>query len=100
LFLGNRGGRFHRGRSDFGKAPLASRQWICCVLSFRSTPSRLQRGYTALFFLDEATAPRGAHRPCFDARRADATLAENGGQAKNCEIPHAPDMDLVLQAEV
>ena len=28
--------------------------------------------YTELFFLDEATALAGGHRPCFECRRADA----------------------------
>jgi len=101
LFLGNRGGRFHRDDQTLGKRRWASRQWICCVLSFKNRHHPVwQRGYTALFFLDEATALAAGHRPCFECRRADANaFAQKWAQAKNCEIPYAPDMDLVLQAE-
>lgn len=75
LFLGNRGGRFHRDDRTIGPRPWASRQWICCVLSFkgrRRTPL-MGRGYTELFFLDEVTALAAGHRPCFYCRRERAT---------------------------
>lgn len=101
LFLGNRGGRFHRDDRTLGKRRWASRQWICCVLSFKGRHHPVWRDrYTALFFLDEVTAFAAGHRPCFECRRADAkAFAEKWGQAKETKIPHAPDMDLVLQGE-
>jgi hypothetical protein len=103
LFLGNRGGRFHRDDRTIGPRPWASRQWICCVLSFkgrRRTPL-MDRGYTELFFLDEVTALAAGHRPCFECRRADATrFAAAWARAKGLPAPpKAPEMDAVLHAE-
>jgi hypothetical protein len=100
---GNRGGRFHRDDRTIGPRPWASRQWICCVLSFkgrRRTPL-MGRGFTELFFLDEVTALAAGHRPCFECRRADATrFAAAWARAKGLTTPpKAPAMDLVLQAE-
>jgi hypothetical protein len=48
------------------------KRWLVCVLEFRGrkrslmTPGR----YTALFFLDEATALAAGHRPCAECRHA------------------------------
>ena len=101
MFFGNRGGRFHRDDQTLGKRRWASRQWICCVLQFKGRHRDAWRGgYTELFFLDEVTALAAGHRPCFECRRADAkAFAQKWAVAKRCEIPHAPDMDLMLQAE-
>ena len=101
LFMGNRGGRFHRDDQSLGQRRWASRQWICCVLSFKGRHHPVWRDrYTALFFLDEATAFAAGHRPCFECRRADATgFAEKWAHAKGGEAPRAPAMDLVLQSE-
>jgi hypothetical protein len=101
LFLGNRGGRFHRDDQTLGKRRWASRQWICCVLRFKNRHHPVWRDrYTALFFLDEVTALAAGHRPCFECRRADAKLfAEKWAQAKGGAVPHAPEMDVVLQSE-
>lgn len=103
LFLGNRGGRFHRDDRTIGPRPWASRQWICCVLAFkgrRRTPL-MGRGYTELFFLDEVTALAAGHRPCFECRRADATrFAAAWARAKGLSLPpKAPEMDVVLHQE-
>jgi hypothetical protein len=101
LFYGNRGGRFHRDPRTLGNRRWASRQWICCVLEFKQRRHKVwQDGYTDLFFLDEVTALAAGHRPCFECRRKDAkAFAEFWGRAKGVEIPHAPEMDLVLQPE-
>ena len=101
LFLGNRGGRFHRDDQTLGKRRWSSRQWICCVLQFKGRRHPVWRDrYTALFFLDEPTAFAAGHRPCFECRRADATaFAEKWAQAKRGAVPRAPAMDLVLQSE-
>src|SRR5947209_4907010 len=99
--FGNRGGRFHRDDRTLGKRRWASRQWICCVLSFKGRHRNVwSRGYTELFFLDEVTALAAGHRPCFECRRADAkAFAEKWAEGNGGAIPHAPDMDIVLQSE-
>src|SRR5437667_8574324 len=101
MMFGNRGGRFHRDDRTLGRRRWASRQWICCVLQFRDRRHDVWgRGYTDLFFLDEATALAAGHRPCFECRRADAKkFAECWATAKSGEIPYAPAMDLILQEE-
>jgi hypothetical protein len=101
LLFGNRGGRFHRDDQTLGTRRWASRQWICCVLRFKNRRHPVWRDrYTALFFLDEVTAFAAGHRPCFECRRADAkSFAEKWGQAKGVAVPHAPEMDIVLQSE-
>src|SRR5882724_2143825 len=99
--FGNRGGHFHRDDRTLGARRWASRQWICCVLSFKHRRHNVWgRGYTDLFFLDEVTALAAGHRPCFECRRADAkAFAEKWAEAKGIRVPRAPDMDVVLQSE-
>jgi hypothetical protein len=99
--FGNRGGRFHRDDQSLGKRRWASCQWICCVLEFKARHREVWgHGYTELFFLDEVTALAAGHRPCFECRRADAqAFAEKWAQAKGGVIPHAPEMDVILQNE-
>jgi hypothetical protein len=73
------------------------KRWIACRLEFRGRyrgvmpPGR----YTALFFLDEATAFAAGHRPCYECRRDDYERyrALWGG------APRAGEMDDVLHAE-
>jgi hypothetical protein len=98
---GNRGGKFHRDDRTLSQRRWASRQWICCVLSFKGRRHPVWRDrYTALFFLDEVTALSAGHRPCFECRRRDAkAFAEKWAQAKGGGIPRAPEMDVVLQQE-
>jgi len=79
------------------------RRWIACALAFRGRrrdvmpPGR----YTALFFLDEATALAAGHRPCFECRRADAERFRAAWAAGNGlpGRPGADDIDGVLDAE-
>jgi len=98
---GNRGGRFHRDDKTLGTRRWASRQWICCVLSFKGRRHEVwARRYTGLFFLDEVTALAAGHRPCFECRRADATsFAQKWAQTKSTAFPYVEEMDRVLQAE-
>jgi hypothetical protein len=98
---GNRGGKFHRDDQTLGKRRWASRQWICCVLSFKGRHHPVWRDrYTALFFLDEVTALAAGHRPCFECRRADAnSFAEKWAQTKGSAFPYVDEMDRALQAE-
>jgi hypothetical protein len=101
-FLGNRGGQFHCAASQTIPArPYASRQWICCVLSFKNRRRTVWgKGYTELFFADEVSALAAGHRPCFECRRADAVaFAAAWGRAQGTLPPHAPDMDKVLHGE-
>jgi hypothetical protein len=72
LLMGNRGCLHGQGR-ELGVTRWRSRLWIACVLDWRGRrrdpmpPGR----WTALFFLDEATALAAGHRPCAYCRRAD-----------------------------
>ena len=98
-FFGNRGGKFHRDDRTLGQRRHASRQWICCVLSFKGRQRDVWgRYYTELFFLDEPTALAAGHRPCFECRRAeaDAVAEKFAGRGKR---KSAPEMDVVLHAE-
>jgi hypothetical protein len=50
------------------------KRWIACRLQFRGrrrSPLVQPGRYTALFFLDDATALAAGHRPCAECRRAD-----------------------------
>ena len=102
LLMGNRG-CIHRPDRTLGVTRWRTSTWICCVLRWRGRrrdvmpPGR----YTALFFLDEATALAAGHRPCGECRRADYLwFAESwrsaGGTARR---PRAAEMDAVLHAE-
>ena len=97
--FGNRGGKFHRDDKTLSKRRQASRQWICCVLSFKGRQRNVWgRYYTELFFLDEVTALAAGHRPCFECRREEATdfaLKFSGRGARAA----APEMDDVLHVE-
>jgi len=101
--MGNRGGCFHTAGRTLASRPYASRQWICCKLSFKGrrrtvmSPGR----YTELFFLDEATALAAGHRPCFECRRADAVrFAEVWRRrTKSTRPPTAPEMDAILHRD-
>jgi hypothetical protein len=72
LLMGNRG-CLHGPDRRLGAARWRSKLWICCVLTWKDVrrdpmpPGR----WTALFFLDEATALAAGHRPCAYCRRAD-----------------------------
>lgn len=70
--MGNRG-CLHRADRTLGVTRWRSKMWICCVLRWRDVrrdvmpPGR----WTALFFLDEATALAAGHRPCGECRYTD-----------------------------
>jgi hypothetical protein len=101
--MGNRGGRLHDEAKALGARRWASKQWIACRLEYRDRQREVMgpRGYTELFFLDEATALAAGHRPCFECRRKDAhrfaqAWAEVHGLIRR---PSAAEMDRVLHAE-
>jgi len=102
LMLGNRGCLHGQGRS-LGVSRWRSKLWICCVLDWKDVrrdpmpPGR----WTALFFLDEATALAAGHRPCGYCRRGDYV---DFGEAWRAAVgldrrPRAVEMDAVLHRE-
>ena len=102
LMMGNRGCLHGRTR-ELWVARWRSTLWICCVLDWQGVrrdvmpPGR----WTALFFLDEATALAAGHRPCAYCRRGDyigfAEAWQAAGQLER--RPWARDMDAVLHPE-
>jgi hypothetical protein len=102
LLMGNRG-CLHGQERRLGAPRWRTKAWISCVLDWRGRrrdvmpPGR----WTALFFLDEATALAAGHRPCGYCRRADyrafgdAWRAEQGLAVR----PSAPELDARLHAE-
>lgn len=101
--FGNRGGRFHDPRTQaLPRRIQASRQWICCVLSFKGRRHQVWGpGYTDLFFCDEVTAFAAGHRPCMECRRHDA-LAYRTALVSGLgltQTPRFPEIDRILDGE-
>jgi hypothetical protein len=102
LLMGNRGCIHHDDRT-LGVSRWRTKMWISCVLKWRNVrrdvmpPGR----WTALFFLDEATALSAGHRPCGYCRRADhRAFGECWRVAQGlAERPRAFEMDIELHAE-
>lgn len=102
LLMGNRG-CLHSPDGRLGTSRWRSRLWICCVLDwrgFRRDPMPPGR-WTALFFLDEATALAAGHRPCAYCRRADYLAYARAWQVGQslADRPSAGEMDARLHAE-
>lgn len=70
MLMGNRG--ILHGADGRIQKPFAHRTWVTCLLSFkgRARDPMPDGRYTALFFLDEATAFAAGHRPCGECRHA------------------------------
>ena len=97
--MGNRGGRFHTPERTLGARRWASRQWIACQCAFKGRRRDVWgRGYTELFFLDEATAFAAGHRPCFECRREAAVAFARAFSAPGAPLP-ASEIDRILHAE-
>ena len=102
LLMGNRGCLHGQGRT-LGVSRWRSKLWICCLLDFKGVqrdpmpPGR----WTALFFLDEATALAAGHRPCGYCRRGDfLDFAEAWRAARHLpRRPRAAEMDTALHRE-
>jgi hypothetical protein len=102
LLMGNRG-CLHGPDRRLGAARWRSKLWICCTLTWKGVrrdpmpPGR----WTALFFLDEATALAAGHRPCAYCRRADfVAFAEAWRSAHRLpERPRAAQIDARLHGE-
>lgn len=100
---GNRGGRFHDPAThELPSRIQATRQWLCCVLSFKGRQRKVWgRGYTELFFCDEVTALAAGHRPCMECRREDA-LAYREALVRGVGLPETPlfpEIDRILDAD-
>lgn len=102
LLMGNRG-CLHGASRELGVTRWRSKLWICCVLKWKNVkrdvmpPGR----WTALFFLDEATAFAAGHRPCAYCRRQDYltyAFAWAGARGQT-DRPYAAEMDAVLHAQ-
>jgi len=102
LMMGNRG-CLHGPDRRLGTARWRSKLWICCVLDWqgRSRDPMPPGRWTALFFLDEATALAAGHRPCGYCRRpAYRSFAEAWRVARGLAgPPRAGEMDAQLHAE-
>ena len=102
LMLGNRGCLHGPGR-ELGVSRWRSQLWICCVLDWKGVrrdpmpPGR----WTALFFLDEATALAAGHRPCAFCRRGDYRDFAEAWRAAQllARPPLAGEMDAALHRE-
>jgi len=102
LLMGNRG-CLHTPDRRLGTARWRSKLWICCSLTYKGVrrdvmpPGR----WTALFFLDEATALAAGHRPCAYCRRADYLAYAQAWQRAYglSERPAAVEMDARLHTE-
>jgi hypothetical protein len=71
LFTGNRG-IIHRPDGTLGTARWRHKHWIICTLTHPKGTYHgpmPERGWSALFFLDEAVALAAGHRPCHYCRR-------------------------------
>jgi hypothetical protein len=102
LMMGNRGCLHGQGR-ELGVSRWRSRLWICCVLDWqgvRRDPMPPGR-WTALFFLDEATALAAGHRPCGYCRRPDYLDFATAWQRAQAlpDRPRAVEMDAQLHPE-
>ena len=102
MLMGNRGGKLHDPATRTLVRTQSSRQWICCVLEFKSRQRQVMgTGYTELFFMDEVTALAAGHRPCFECRRKEALAFRSAWQTVHelASPPSAPDMDRQLAGE-
>ena len=102
LMMGNRG-CLHGQGCELGVSRWRSKAWICCVLDWKDVrrdpmpPGR----WTALFFLDEATALAAGHRPCGYCRRSDFLRFATAWRAAQrlTRTPRAGELDAVLHGE-
>jgi hypothetical protein len=100
--MGNRG-CLHDENRMLRTARWRSKLWICCALEWQGVrrdvmpPGR----WTALFFLDEATALAAGHRPCSYCRNDEYQAYRRAWQKAFglAEPPRAVEMDAQLHPE-
>ncbi|MYM56011.1 hypothetical protein GR167_11910 [Rhodobacteraceae bacterium GS-10] len=97
LFTGNRG-ILHRPDGSLGPSRWKHPHWVCCLLRFKDRyhGPMPDRGWTALFFLDEAVALAAGHRPCHECRRADARRFRAAWEDANGSVAGLGDIDKAL----
>lgn len=97
-WTGNRG-RLHEGREivRFHAGDL----WIVCALEFndRWHEQWKPRGFTWLYFHDEAVAFAAGHRPCGECRRASYNAYRDAWDANTGGKPSASEMNKQLHGE-
>src|ERR1700688_3280776 len=102
MFTGNRG-IIHDPATKTLARRWANKAWLTCVCEFRGRRRVVMgaRSWTALFFLDEATALAAGHRPCGYCRRRDLLAFAAASQAAQslARRPWAREMDAVLHRE-
>lgn len=100
LFLGNRG-ILHDSHQRMGRARWRHPHWIVCRLDYkdRRRSVMMPGRWTALFFLDEATAFAAGHLPCAYCRR-EAFLAFEAAWSESFGQPaRAPAIDRLLHRQ-
>jgi len=102
LFTGNRGIIHDPESRTLRRRRWTSPAWLICLCAYKGR-RRVVMGpgsWTALFFLDEATALAAGHRPCFECRRGDAEAFRRAwAVGRATPLPRAPDIDAILHAE-
>lgn len=102
LFTGNRGMIHDPQTRTLLKRRWTSRAWIACVCAYKGRRRAVmaERGWTELFFLDEAVALAAGHRPCFFCRNREAKAFQAAfGSGNGVSSPRAAEMDRILHAE-
>lgn len=102
MLMGNRG-CIHNADRTLGVTRWRTKMWISCVLDWggRRRDVMPPNRWTALFFLDEATALAAGHRPCGYCRRADHRwFGESWRAARGLAVRlYAWEMDVQLHSE-
>jgi hypothetical protein len=99
LLTGNRG-RLHDSDGQLTSARWRTRAWVTCSLEYRGWYRPVMgRGYTHLFFLDEAVALAAGHRPCALCRRDAYNEFRRAWQKAFGNIPLADEVDARLHSD-
>jgi hypothetical protein len=102
MLMGNRG-CIHDANRQLGVSRWRTKMWISCVLRWGNIRRDVMPTgrWTALFFLDEATALSAGHRPCGYCRRDDhLAFGQAWRQAQGLpQRPRAAVMDAELHQE-
>src|SRR5215472_14166518 len=102
LFTGNRGIIHDPATKTLLKRRWTSKAWLICLCEYQGRRREVMggRGWTELFFLDEAVALAAGHRPCFFCRRGRAEDFRGAwAKATGGATPSAPEIDAVLHRE-
>jgi hypothetical protein len=97
-FTGNRG-IIHRPDATLGTSRWSHKHWLVCVLDHpkgRYHGPMPDRGWSALFFLDEAVAIAAGHRPCHYCRRSAYLAYRAAWEAADDAQPDRMHMDTTL----